>query len=266
MNRTTSSRAYDLESDDKPADSFEPESATGELARRCGLCRAPIAAQFFIMRNLLLCPDCASKIVKRHEGPGRRRRAATLGLAAAAVFAVLWFLATRSTGRPLSPLALAAGIVIGMAVHQGSGGRGGFRYQLIAVLLVYAAFVVRFVPPVFGGIANAIKDQHDAKVVSQQASDAPATATTPENQAPQSGKAIEKHVSTTTPMSERNSASATLKAYFVFTIVAWGLVLAAPFMPGTSGLLSTFFLAAGMALAWRLNRRTSVMGPFPSSN
>jgi len=66
-------------------------------------------------------------------------------------------------------------------------------------------------------------------------------------------------------MSEQNSVSATLKAYFVFSLVAWGLVLAAPFMPGTSGFLGILFLAAGMALAWRLNRRVHVLGPFPSA-
>jgi hypothetical protein len=64
-------------------------------------------------------------------------------------------------------------------------------------------------------------------------------------------------------MSARNSASATLKAYFVFTLVAWGLVLSAPWMPGTSGFLGILFLAAGMALAWWLNRRVHVLGPFP---
>jgi hypothetical protein len=72
-----------------------------------------------------------------------------------------------------------------------------------------------------------------------------------------------KHISTATPMSARNSASATLKAYFVFTLVAWGLVLSAPWMPGTSGFLGILFLAAGMALAWWLNRRVHVLGPFP---
>ena len=256
-----------MHTDDKPTGPDEPESATGELARRCALCRVPIAAQFFTTRNLILCPDCASKIVKRHEGSGRRRRAVLLGLAATALFAVLWFLATRSTGRPLSPLALAAGIVIGQAVHQGSSGRGGLRFQIIAVLLVYAAFVVRYIPPVFSGVADAIKEQHGAKMVAEQTSDAPSTAMpTPDLQPEQLSEATKKHISTATPMSAQSSASATLKAYFVFTVVAWGLVLAAPFMPGTSGFLGTFFLAAGMALAWRLNRRVRVLGPFPPSS
>jgi hypothetical protein len=255
-----------LHTDGKPIDRDEPEVAAGELARRCGLCRAPIAAEFFIMRSLILCPDCAGRIVKRHQGQGRRRRAELLGLAVAAVVAVLWFLASRSTGRPLSPLALAAGLGIGLTVHQGSGGRGGLRYQIIAVLLVYAAFVVRYVPPVFSGIADAIKEQHGAKEAVASNPHAPATAIpAPDLQPEAMGEAMKKHISTATPMSEQNSVSATLKAYFVFSLVAWGLVLAAPFMPGTSGFLGILFLAAGMALAWRLNRRVHVLGPFPSA-
>ena len=253
-----------MHSNDRQTGPEEPESATGELARRCGLCRAPIAAVFFTMRSLILCPACAGGIIKRHAGAGRQRRAVIVGLVVSAIFAVLWFLATRSTGWPLSPLALAAGIVIGLAVHQGSGGRGGLHYQIIAVLLVYGAFVVRYVPPVFGGIADAIKAQHGAKIVVQGISNAPGTTTTvTDGQPAQSENATEKHISTVTSMSEQNSAIATLKAYFVFTVVAWGLVLAAPFMSGTSGFLGTFFLAAGMALAWRLNRRVRIMGPFP---
>jgi hypothetical protein len=97
--------------------------------------------------------------------------------------------------------------------------------------------------------------------------DTPVT-TTPEpaRQLAQSNNTIAKHISTATSMSERNSVSATIKTYFVFTLVAWGLVLAAPFLPNTSGLLGTLCLAAGMALAWRLNRRDGVLGPFSSSN
>jgi HAMP domain-containing protein len=255
-----------LQADDQHPGSDEVESTTGELARRCSLCRLPIAAQFFTLRGLLLCPECAGKIESKHARPGQRRRAAILGLAAAAVFSALWFLANRSTGRPLSPLAVLAGLVIGMAVHQGSGGRGGLRYQVVAALLVYGAFVVRYVPPIFGGIADSIKNQHGAKLAPQATQDAPATPAPIGQLPPQSGEATKKHISTATPMSQQSSAIATLKAYFVFTLVAWSLVLAAPFVPQTSGLIGILFLAAGMALAWWLNRRVRVLGPFPPSN
>ena len=97
--------------------------------------------------------------------------------------------------------------------------------------------------------------------------DTPATTKSePTRQLAQGGTTIEKHISTVTSVSERTSVSATIEAYFVFALVAWGLVIAAPFLPNTSGLLGTLCLAAGMALAWRLNRRERILGPFPSSN
>jgi hypothetical protein len=58
---------------------------------------------------------------------------------------------------------------------------------------------------------------------------------------------------------------ATLKAYFVFTVIAWGLVLVTPFMPGTTGVLTLISLALGMALAFRLNRRVPLRGPFSAA-
>ena len=121
----------------------------------------------------------------------------------------------------------------------------------MAALLVYGAFVARYVPPVFGGIADAIKQEHAAKVIAEtspvEAAAATATATTTTLPAPPA----------------QTSVLATLKAYFVFTAIAWGLVLASPFMPGSTGVLSLLALAAGMALAGRLNRRVSLRGPYP---
>jgi hypothetical protein len=61
---------------------------------------------------------------------------------------------------------------------------------------------------------------------------------------------------------DQPSTFATLKAYFVFTVIAWGLVLASPFLPGTTSPLALLSLAAGMALAVRLNRRPRLRGPF----
>jgi hypothetical protein len=239
----------------------EPEATAGELARRCCLCRTDIAGEFFVLRGLLVCPSCAQGIEQRQTGRGKVRRALLFGAVTAAAAALLWFLATTATGRQLSGFAVVAGIAVGMAVHQGSGGRGGFRYQLTAVLLVYAAFIVRYIPPVFGGIGEAIKKEHAATVLAEAKEQVPAPARpTAGPAATEAAPAAAAPATGTT--GNQTSTIATLKAYFVFTVVAWCLVLGSPFMPGTAGTLSLLSLAAGVVLAWYLNRRVRLRGPF----
>jgi hypothetical protein len=248
-----------VDEDNRPAGGDEPEAAVGELARRCSICHAAIPAEFFLLRGLLVCPTCAEGIRQRQTGRGKARRALLFGAVTAAVSALVWYLLTAASSRQLAAFAVVAGLAVGLAVHQGSDGRGGLRYQVTAALLVYAAFVVRYVPPVFGGIADAIKQEHAARVPAENQPGADAqvpappapTATTPATAAPGPAAAA-----------NRTSPLATLKAYFVFTAVAWGLVLASPFMPGTTGVLTLLSLAAGMALAFRLNRRARLRGPF----
>lgn len=240
----------------------EPEAATGELGRRCSLCQEAIADAFFTLRGLLLCPGCASAIVERQGRHGSRHRATLYGLAAATIGATLWFLATRASGWPLSVLAVFVGAGVGMAVHQGSGGSGGLRFQITAALLVYAAFVLRAVPPIFGGIAQAIEKEHAASVMRKGIQPGPGQ---PESHVDQAGAASAPARTGAVPAPETISILTTVKAYFVFTLVAWGLVLASPFMQTTSSLFGTLCLALGIAIAWRLNRRVRLAGPFTSA-
>jgi hypothetical protein len=242
----------------------EPEAAAGELARRCGLCRAEIGGEFFLLHGSFVCPSCAQARERRQAGRGKLRRALLGGAAAAVATALVWHILTKATGRPFAGFALVAGIAVGLGVQRGAGRRGGWRYQLAAVLLVYGAFVLRFVPPVFGGIAEAIRREHATQVEGTEASTLTRTLTMTLTT---TGTTTTTATTTTraTGLLEpprRTSVMATLEAYFVFTAIAWGLVLASPFMPGTSGLLPLLALAAGMALAFHMNRRVRLRGPY----
>jgi hypothetical protein len=253
-----------LDKHDQQRDADEPEAAAGELARQCNLCHADIPAEFFTLRGLVVCPGCAEKVRQRQSGRGNTRRALLYGAAAAAATTLLWLLASAATSRELAVLAIPAGFAIGLSVHQGSGGRGGIRHQLAAMLLVYATFVSRFVPPIFGGIADAIKKEHaTASLADSKAREStrPSVASPSADTAP---AAIPSISPPTSPLETDSQTSllATLKAYFVFTAVAWGLVLASPFMPTTTNVLSLLSLAVGMAFAFRLNRRLRLCGPF----
>ncbi len=244
---------------DPPPASEEPETAAGEVARRCGLCGAELAGDTYTLGARVICPGCARDLEERQAGRGRWRRALVWGGLAALALASLWYLATRASSRPLPGIALLAGIAIGLVVHRGANGRGGLRYQLAAALLVYAAFVARYVPPVFGGIAAAIEREHAPAAPRNWRETPPEPPTAPPPGAPASA-AAEAPRPESAPAGP--STLATLKAYLVYTAVAWALVLAAPFLPGSFGVLSVISLALGMAAAAYLNRRVRPRGPF----
>ena len=236
----------------------EPETTAGELARRCGRCRAVIPAEFFVLGAVVVCPTCARGIEQRLAGRGRFRRALLWGGVAATILASLWYLAAVASSRPLAGVAVLAGVSVGLAVHWGADRRGGLRYQIAAALLVYVAFVARYVPPVFGGVADAIKRQQATETERVPQGSAGAAAADPST-----AHSPSPTVPTAESPGSRTSGWTTFKAYFVFTAVAWGLVLASPFLPGSLGVLSLLCLALGMAAAAVLNRRIPLRGPFP---
>jgi hypothetical protein len=232
-----------------PPANDEPEPPAGEVRRHCRSCRAELGSRFYRLGGMQVCAGCGEALGQRTQGQGKLRRGVLVGLVTAGLCAFGWGAATAASGRPLTALALVVGIAVGLAVQQGSGVHGGWRHQLAAVLLVYGTFVGRYVPPVFGGIADAIKTEREVAVAATATATATATTTT---------------TATTDNSGDRTSRLATAKAYFVFTVVAWGLVLASPFLPGTASGWGLLALGAGMAVAFRLNRRVRIEGPFDS--
>jgi type IV secretory pathway VirB2 component (pilin) len=243
--------------------SEDPEAPAGEVARRCSLCLLELSAEYFTLNHVPICPICAQKIRARSKDRGNLRRAAIHGGVTAGVLTVLWSLLTMVTGRPLPFLAVPAGIAIGIALHRGSTARGGFRVQLVAALLVYATFVARYVPQVFGGIADAIKREHAARIESPPGVGTTSSAREDTEVRGASSNPRPPDEAAQVVPSEESSIIATLKAYFIFSLLAWGIVLASPFVPGTTGTLTLLSLLAGMAFAVGLNRRARMHGPFP---
>jgi hypothetical protein len=123
--------------------------------------------------------------------------------------------------------------------------------QVLAVGLTYLAVCVRFVPPVFQGMGDAIR--------TSQVRNAPFNPTRPSAVAPPTDAP-----SPPTGQAGRTSVSTTALAYLAFTLLAWALVLASPFVAGPT-LLGALSLVAGLWVAWRLNRATPVRGPFDRS-
>ena len=65
---------------------------------------------------------------------------------------VVWYVVLKLTDTQWGILAVVVGLVVGGAVRKGSNGRGGWRYQTLAIFLTYMAIVSSYVPYIIGGM------------------------------------------------------------------------------------------------------------------
>ena len=134
--------------DDLPA---TPQFVTAEYrketpAQLCGQCGRKIGIRSFVLNSKLVCDRCASAAnptAKNHAVFARSLvfgiGAAILGLAAYASFTIV-------THVYLGYVALAVGWLVAKAMMMGSRGVGGFRYQIAAMTLTYAAISLASIP------------------------------------------------------------------------------------------------------------------------
>jgi hypothetical protein len=215
-----------------------PQFATAEYstppgAAACKACGKSITGAYYRANGVPVCGSCAQRI--KDQAPVDSHSAfvrgicfgiggAILGLALYAGFAL-------ATGWIVGFVSLAVGYIVGRAIVFGSGGAGGRRYQVAAVLLTYIAVSMAAVP-------IAISQQMKQKSAQQRAAQAgdPTTAAKPR--------------------------MSPLKALGVLTLVG----LASPFLDLSNpmhGVIGLIILVVGLRIAWRLTagRAVSIVGP-----
>jgi hypothetical protein len=117
----------------------------------CRLCREPLRSEYFDMAGATICGVCRDKIEAGRAagaGPHRFLRAVGFGLGAAIIGAIIYALIVNFTGVQFGLMAVVLGYMVGRSVSVGSYHRGGRRYQILAMILTYAAICVEYVPQV----------------------------------------------------------------------------------------------------------------------
>jgi predicted outer membrane lipoprotein len=168
---------------------------------------------------------------------------AILGLILYAAFGII-------TGWMIGYVSLAVGYIVGKAMKMGSGGIGGRRYQIAAVVLTYAAVSMAAIPIY---ISQAAKQQHKAARPAPTATvEAPAEQGAT-NVSPAPGQAP------TSPKRPANLAAA---------LIGLALIgLASPFLELADplhGMIGLVILFVGIQIAWKMAAGTSlaILGPF----
>jgi hypothetical protein len=220
-----------------------PQFATAEYAPNaqknpCAACRRPISGPYFMVNAARVCGECADKIQAQvpKDSHAAFVRSLVFGIGGAVIGFLLYVIVALATGLMIGFVSLAVGFIIGKAMHMGSGGVGGRRYQVVAVLLTYLAVSMSAVP-----IAIQQFREHHA----QPQAAATGSAQAPDAQAP----APKGHVNVG-------------KAVGLLALLG----IASPFLAlkdPTHGLIGLIILFVGMRFAWRFTagRVIRVSGP-----
>ncbi len=225
------------------------------------------------MNQRPFCARCADGLRQFAAGKGSPARrflgAALLGLGAAVAGAAIYWAVLEFVHINAALVTILIGFMVGKCVHFGSGGRGGWRYQLLAIFLTYTAITFAYVPAMAGAVReHATLDSKTPKTTAK-AAERPA----------ESAPAIEQTGSETPdavpapsiPVPPVVSAPATLDKspkpleLVIGLAVLVGLAYAAPVAVGFPDILNLLIIFFGLSQAWRLNKplKLAISGPYP---
>ncbi len=206
------------------------------VAATCLQCQQAISGPYFEVNGQTVCSTCAEQIQQaRGAGPGLRGLIAATGagIAAGIAGAILYYGVLALTGYEFGLIAVVVGFMVGRAVHWGSSGWGGFKYQALAVALTYLAIVSCYVPAIVQGLQQASQQQEKAAAVEPAAPTAPGVPPT---------------------------ASQVAMFFGVFALI----VLASPFLAGFENIIGWLIIGFALFEAWKINRsvEVTVTGPY----
>ena len=209
------------------------EYATNSPASNCAVCKKPISGAYFKIRGAPVCAGCTEKIRAQipRDSHAAFVRALLFGIGGAVIGFALYVAFALATGLIIGYVSLAVGYIVGKAMHLGSGGMGGRRYQVVAVLLTYFAVSLSAVP-----IAIQQSRAHHAQ---EQAAATPAPRAAPVNL----GRAVA-----------------------VLTLIG----IASPILDlqdPVHGLIGLVILFVGLRFAWKFTaaQTVSISGPFTAA-
>jgi hypothetical protein len=144
---------------DEPKGDLQFERADFEWAAKasapCAACGQAIWGVYYAANGRVLCERCKTLLdqaANQGSGAGRFLRATLYGLGAGAVGSGIWYAVRAATGYEVGIIAVAVGFMVGAAVRKGSNGRGGWRYQALAMFLTYGSIVSAYVPDLVTGL------------------------------------------------------------------------------------------------------------------
>ena len=225
-----------------------PGAEAGSIS--CSVCHRPLPDTYFVANGQIVCESCRRGVEEewnRGGVAGRLGKAIGLGVVAMIGCSLLWYVVLKLTDSQWGILAVVVGLVVGGAVRKGSHGRGGWRYQALAIFLTYTAIVTSYVPYIIEGIRDRAGETASL--------DSAATADLARD-----SLVLASDSATVTAASTANAGPVTK---VVAILLLLGFLYALPFLAGIENIIGILIIGFALYEAWKLNRQTEliVTGP-----
>lgn len=220
----------------------------------CQFCHQPLTGAYYRVNEAMACLGCAAKARGElaKDTHAAYMRGLLYGIGAAVVGMVLYATFAIATGIIIGYVSLAVGWLVGKAILKGSGGVGGRRYQITAVLLTYSAVSMAAVP-IWIHYAGKQKQAQEQDLAARQ-------------RQLESEFGQQKQTVIPVPHKARPSMASALAMLALIGI-------ASPFVeiweggPNFGSIMGIVILIVGIRIAWRITagRPLEIYGPFASS-
>jgi len=224
------------------------QPASPGLSVTCAACRKSIADEYYDVNGHTVCARCRTVLEASAETPagmGPLAIAAACGFFAALAGSIIYYVILDFAHLEIGIVAVLIGYMVGYAVRKGARG-GGLRFQILAVVLTYAAVAFAYAPILIRGTIEA----QNKKRATQQ------TQVTGSTQASVSPSAE--------PSSRRIDPTAAVVGIATLLALSFALPVLIIFNTFPSGLISAFIILFGLRQAWKMTAapHIQVLGPY----
>ncbi len=224
-------------------------AAPSQPAVICAACHTSIQTVYHHINGKVFCSRCRTAVesaAKTPQGLVPLMIAGLFGLGAGAVGAAIYYAVIAFAHLEIGLVAILIGYMVGYAVRKGARGRGGLRFQVMAVALTYAAIALAYTPI---AVNRAFADPRAQNLSSLTAGSHSQAAAAPDR----------RRAPTTNPGGVRVLLSFAFLLAFIAALPVLVVVGSFP-----SGLISAFIIFIGMRQAWRMTGapRLEILGPY----
>ncbi|AGA30253.1 hypothetical protein Sinac_6151 [Singulisphaera acidiphila DSM 18658] len=223
----------------------------------CAVCNNEIENLYYEFNGMTVCDSC-QVIINGHWAGGsgllRFAKASLLGTIAAFAGFAIYFGIQKTMGMQIGLIAILVGYMVGTAVRSGSGQRGGWIYQGLAILLTYAAisasYAATYLPVILAERVEGKNANHGELTDKPEA----------ERNKEQKPVDAEKEL----PPPERQPLKAADLSNPILLLSLIIISLSLPIVVGLSSPIGLLIVGFALWEAWKLNRHVPLVfnGPF----